>query len=459
MLLSLGFSLTLFASPVQSPVSVAGWSLPSFDKKEPSAWLANDPVFGRLICPSLTRLNLVTKESEALVLKNINVERKGSSVFWNLGLRTGIYWWSAKELDASDIADFIKKNLAKIVDFKGSGQWTLPNYEIQLEKESVRILWKKEPEFGPYIFNGIAFWKPRAHEDIAFECVGRFIPSSSEGGWLLTPNAKYQSHLSSVRIESLEDFRSKKRRGYEFQMAEDQNPAKKNAQEKIQCENLLDLPMISAVLWSDNAKLTQEIRRRMSTLFPREALRQIATGHWSNLQSSLIPKSHPGYDLAIATDAFALSRSNDRKPLFLNTVRGKIGLPEKVISDTLLVGGFDVQFVSNEDERLDGMVTGIMIPWPEMDMFDAFHSKGRNVLGRRKNFDTELDKEFDIYRRSLTQQTPDFKALKRIHKHLHRLEWVSVLMQHQACLEMRGMAKKKKIEVKDPDWFLDLLTM
>ena len=35
----------------------------------------------------------------------------------------------------------------------------------------------------------------------------------------------------------------------------------------------------------------------------------------------------------------------------------------------------------------------------------------------------------------------------------------SVLMQHQACLEFKGLTKKKlSINVQDPDWFLDLLT-
>ncbi len=247
-------------------------------------------------------------------------------------------------------------------------------------------------------------------------------------------------------------------------MAEDQPvaPNKRKVFEKVPCDCLVDLPILSAMVWFENHPMLKElsVRKRLSSLFPREALLGIASGYWGTSPSSLIPRGHPGYRSDLQLPTFALSRANERKPLFLSTMRGKVGLLEKVLSDNLLVGGFDVQFVKPEDKRVDGLITGIFLPWPELDFYDVFHAKGKNSLGLRKTTYPDLDRDLDRYRRSLTQQLPDFGSLKSIHKYLHGLELISVLMQHQACLELRGMAKKKMtVDVKDPDWFLSLLMM
>lgn len=436
----------------------------AFDDAKPSMWLANDPVLGRMICPALTRLNLEKKVSEPLILKSVHIDRPGAkTVTWVLGLRTGIYWWNGQELEAKDVADFLQKNLATIVKEKGSDLWTLPNFSITADKEFVRITFNREPEFGPYVLNGSVLWRERASKDpIKFECVGRFVPQKESDHMKLVPNRRYQHETKSYLMQDLQTFHQQKLNGLGFRMADDQPtaPDKRKVFETAPCDCLVDLPTMNAVLWFENNPLLSDVkvRKRLSSLFPREALLGIGSGYWGTLPSSVIPKDHPGYSSERQVPDFVLTRATERKPLFLSTMRGKVGLVEKVLSDNLLVGGFDVQFVQADDKRLDGLITGLFLPWPEMDLYDAFHSKGKRKLGYRKTNDAELDRELDHYRRSLTLQTPDFSALKHVHKRLHDLEWISVLAQNKACIEFSGLTKKKStIDSKDPDWFLNLL--
>ncbi len=442
-------------------LSIAGWPIPSFDEKKPKEWLSKDPVLGRLICPSLTRLNLQKKESESLVLKDIHVESNSKEAVWTLHLRSGIFWWSGSEFSSLDLQNFLKKNMEIIVEEKGSGLWQLPEFRFQTERETLKIIWKKSPEFGPYIFNGIALWRERKTSDsIKFECVGRYIPQKSGNSILLTPNSQYSSSSATLIFETGEDFDKYNRKGFRFIMSESHIPAleKHKFLEKTPCENLIDLPLMSSVIWYEKDHIQQNIRKRISSLFPREALRKIASGSWAEDPSSLIPKNHPGYDSTLHVPKFVLSRSNTRTPLYLSTQRERIGLVEKVLSDTLMVGGFDVQFVSIQDPRLEGLISGIFIPWPDLDLYDSFHSKGRSTLGQSKKVHPELDRVLEKYRKSLTYQQPDFNLLKIIHKNLYELESISVLMQHKTCLETKGLVKKKlSIDVKDPDWFLSVL--
>lgn len=454
-----GLNLNLAA---HESLEVTGWSLESFDDEKPSTWLGSDPVLGRLACPSLTRLNLHQQKSEPLVLKTVVSEGDPKHASWVFNLRSGIYWWSGEEVKAEELILFLKSNLSSIVREKGSGIWTLPDYEIQTESpSSIKIMWKKTPEFGPYIFNEIPLWRHREGNpdpSIKFECVGRYIPKKDGDSWVLSPNPKYGLKTQTLVLNRT---RAKsKRSGFDFSMAESQETAigKRDFLKTSPCSCLLDIPLISAVVWMDHNSLSQDKRKLLSSLFPREALLRTGAGYWGSLSSSVIPKNHPGYDQSLTYRKFSLTQRKNREPLMLSSVRGKVGLVEKIYADSLMASGFDVQFLPKEDTRVDGMITGLLIPWPSLDLFDSFHSKGKEVLGRRKSFSPELDKALEEYRVSLTHESPNFQALKKVHKLLYDLEWVSVLMQHQICLETVGLKKKTKIEVKDPDWFIDLLT-
>jgi hypothetical protein len=446
-----------------STFGLAGWPLAEFGETKPSSWLGNDPVLGRLICPSLTRLNLQKASSEPLVLKSVQTEHsaEGASV-WILTLRSGIYWWGGNEVSVVDLAEFFKKNLASIVLEKGSGAWHLPQFEIKIIKESVHIFWKKGPEFGPYILNAIPLWKERKGEKIPFECVGRYIPSRGDDqSFFLRANLQYPNTAPSLYFESIKDFRDKKHKGLVFSMVADFDGevGKIDIREQKSCECLMDTPLFSAVIWYDTPKLTQTLRKHMSTLFPRDAFLKIGAGHWGALTPSLVPRHHPGFNHSISIPKFSLTPSQERVSLFLSSAQGKIGLLEKVWSDNLIVGGVDVQFVPQEDPRVDGLITGLFVPWPELDLYDSFHSKGKSILGRRREFSKGLDKVLEQYRESLTREIPNFESLRRIQALLYHEEWVSVLLQHKICLKWIGLEKKKVImNIKDPDWFMNILT-
>lgn len=457
--------LTVLAN-IEKTLAIMGWPTPPFSNDQPSSWLAGDPVVGRLICPTLSRLNLQRREAEPLVLKSVQIEQEKGRTVWALGVRVGIYWWSGKELSAEDIAHFFKNNISKIVQENGPSHWRVPAFDIRLDPNLIKIVWEEAPQFGPFILNDMPVWREKAvssAEDLKFECVGRYVAQSVADGLILRPNKGYSHQKDhSLLFMKSELSSTKKTNGFDFVMADEHSVSldSKKVFEKEPCACFVDLPLVSALIWTASPGMSTAVRKKLSSLIPREALRGIAAGYWATDISSLIPMNHPGYDKTLPNHTFVLTRAKERQPLFLSSIRNQMGLVEKVVSDNLLVGGFDIQFVSPKDPRVGGLLTGIFLPWPGLDLYDAFHSKGKQLLGRDKTASLPaLDQLLEDYRFSLTQRNPDFSLLRKIHGALFEQEFVSVLMQHQACLRFRGVGGSPKgaIDVRDPDWFLDLL--
>jgi hypothetical protein len=143
------FFLSTESSAQKNEVEILGWPLLDLAKlsgDRPPLNFGNDPVLGRLICPPLTRLNLSVKKSEPLVFKKILVSKnKTGETVWTLGLRSGLFWWSGKIVQTQEIVMFLEKILPDLIKEKGAGIWSLPNFSVTHDKESIFIKWQKDP--------------------------------------------------------------------------------------------------------------------------------------------------------------------------------------------------------------------------------------------------------------------------------------------------------------------------
>ncbi len=208
----------------RSKIAILGWSTPAFRKDEPSEWLGNDPVLGRLTCPPLTRLNLQKGASEPLIFNRVQTSHEGAETVWTLGLRTGIFWWSGRELNSGDVVRFLKRNLPALLERKGVSLKPVPEFKILEVPHEIKVVWQKDPVVEPFIFNGVPLWQEsqRQDSDFKFECVGRFIPKTDGRGFTLTSNPRYQNEAQEFLFQEHPTSTVRGGSGFEFTMADEQ---------------------------------------------------------------------------------------------------------------------------------------------------------------------------------------------------------------------------------------------
>lgn len=476
-----------------APVAIVGWPILEVDRNTPPLWLGDEPVLGRLICPPISRLNLSKKISEGLIFQNVTTNNDQKNPTWTYHLRSGIYWWNGDSVTASDLKDFISKQLDRIVREKGTGLWKLPQYALTTNSTSVSIRWNKEPDFGPYLFNGVSLWRPKQTESsdprqFRYECAGIYQPNVEDNGILLQPTKGYKVYRRQLFFAS--DKKALKNRpsalSLVFEMPDSfsVDPAKRPPDKKAYCPNPIHTPFLTAITWNVAQKQLANAKFRyiLTSLTPRGSLLRAGAGFAGELQSSLIPRNHPGYQAKVLVRPFDLQASSeqlaslgyvrpqgdkvrldlDKTPLSLNLVsnREKPDLLEKVLADSYMAVGINVQYVKQnkrQQTKVDGVVTGIYLPWPDMNFLSHFHSSQKSKfpfwnIGNRK-----LDQDLEAYAVSLTKANPDFNKLQKIHTQLYSLEPVTVIMQHKACLHLTSNEKLKKIDVRDPDWFRKII--
>ena len=162
------FSLFLFlklSDLSAKTIHIYGWELPSFPEKGQNtspAYLEDEAILGRMTCPALTRVSLKKKKSETLLLKKITTSpsKDKDSVWkyqWVFYLKEGLFWWSGDVVHSKDLARFIHSQIPKLWKRKLLSQVKLPQFKVQSKKNEVRVLWKQQPRFGPYLFNGVPF--------------------------------------------------------------------------------------------------------------------------------------------------------------------------------------------------------------------------------------------------------------------------------------------------------------
>jgi hypothetical protein len=333
------------------------------------------------------------------------------------------------------------------------------------------------PVFGPYVFNGVPLWQvfSEAKNGMKFECVGRYIPREFD---TKTEEIKLEVNTSYGAASDLY-FKSKGSTGVkplnsrvEFVMADELVLKDTFNKKQTSCEYMLDLPLISVLMWnSERPTLKDEaLRIKLSKAIPRKGLLRSGAHYYGKTISSLILANHPGYNELLPQRNYSskeiLSEKKNKnpwqkEPLLFSSAHRDLGVAEKSILDSLRLVGVNVEFKSGLSfNEVDGFFTGLNLPWPEEDFLSDFHSaapsEGKGFLKIAK--DQSLDKLLDLYARSLTNESPDFLLLKKIHKNLYEKEIFTPILQHSLCVKIQKTKKQKLIiDNRFPDWFRDLL--
>ena len=483
-------SSSLFASQV----AIVGWPILEVDRNAPPMWLGDEPVLGRLICPPVSRLNLSKQVSEGLIFHQVTSKKQTNGLTWTYHLRSGIYWWDGQPVTPHDLKEFIDKQIRSIVKIKGAGLWELPPYYLATSSSSVSITWKKDPVFGPYILNGISLWRHKKvgqtteHKQFNYECAGIYRPIVEKDGILLEPTKGYRVYRRPLFFASdkkaLKNRQNKNNLIFEMPDSFSVDPDKRPPDKKAYCPNPVSTPFVTAITWNLDQKQLKDAKFRyiLTGLPPRGSLLRAGAGFAGELQSSLIPRNHPGYQAKVLVRPFDLEASSkelaklgyirpqgdkvrldlNKEPLKLNLVsnRENPDLLEKVLADSYMAVGINVQYLSNKSgvgAKVDGVVTGIYLPWPEMNFLNHFHSSQQSQFPFWNLGTQKLDQNLEEYAISLTKAKPDFYKLQNIHSHLYSLEPVTVIMQHKACLHIASNKNFKDIDVRDPDWFRKII--
>ena len=397
--------------------------------------------------------------------------------------------WNGEKVTSADIADFFKREMQNIVQQKGSNLWALPPFAVTSKPLQVTVIWNKEPAFGPYLFNGVSLSRPKTSknpQDFQYECVGVYQPQIEKTGILLNPNKNYGRFKKPLMLHFADSaFPATTKKGLRFNMPDDFSMKASHIRKgkAPTCSNSVELPFLTIISWNLKNRFSSksQLRKIFTNLTPRGALLRAGAGSAGELLSSLIPRSHPGYLKTAYVRPFSLQtaseqlnklkftrpqgdqeRFDQRKQVLrlqIMSTQAKFGILEKVLSDSFMSVGINTTFIPKNSQRpqdVDGILTGVYLPWPDMNFLEHFHSSKPDLfpfwpLGRKK-----LDTLLEEYAKSLSQFKPDFNILKKIHRELYTLEPVTVIMQHKACLSA-GNRKMTRIDHRDPDWFRKMI--
>ncbi len=469
-------------------VEIAGYPLDASSLRDSQVphWVGNDPVVGRLACPPLSRINLQSLKSEAVMVKKISVIESSGKTGWEFEPRSDLHWWAGGLVTSEDFAAFIRSHLPEVVKTKGVGRWSLPSFQTEVLKSGIiKISWERTPEFGPYIFNGVSLSRP-ASNGIKFppwECVGLYqIELAAEDRFRLTPSKSYAGNRAA--LEFVDDQRSGIHRKLVFEMAQSQVPAltKSETATEAPCSTSIELPLVTIISWNTASGVTAsaEVRRALTQLTPRGELVRTGAASMGEVLSAPIPRLHPGYDrsagvrpysleqAAAALDAQGLKRDKadeprlgkDKVPLKLEVHSPGISnsLLEKVLTDAFSLAGIGLEFSKSSAKTFDGTLAGVRLSSPDSDFIRNFHSQAPKGGMFQPLQNRSLDSALEAYALSLTSEVPDFKLLQQVHRILYEVEPVTTLLQHRACLVTFGAGwnRAAKVDGRDPDWFRKL---
>lgn len=466
------------ASQVKT-IKVAGWPLNV--STLPEALLSRDPLLGNLVCPALSRLNLLELRSEPYLLQKI--EQRDDR--WILTPRLGLKWWDGNNVTLSEMEEFLKAELPSAVQREGFGRWKLPAMSFVQESGKLVIQWKSSPDFGPYVLNQIPFSKVNDTNrwQVPFQCVGSLQPDFERERLYFKPHedtAKL-AWLSDVNVE----IKSSEGPYVAFRFGEDLHPSghKRQLDEALVCSQPLDTPHITLIAWNPNSIWAKEpkFRKSMTHLLPRGALLRSGAGSLGDLVSGPLLRSHPGYNTNLKVPSYdplladkllnslGYRRSEDG---YRRTAEGQLielkilvsdfegsTLLRKVLDDSFRALGLKTIFTQNPGEKVDAKLTSIASSWPDANPSRFLHSQASKTPWPWRYSDQPLDQALDHYAVSLTHEKPDFRLLEKVHELVYKLEPFSILMQHRACVDIQlGKSAKapQKVSLRNPDWFSDL---
>ncbi|MCX6129962.1 MAG: ABC transporter substrate-binding protein, partial [Proteobacteria bacterium] len=247
----------------------------------------------------------------------------------------------------------------------------------------------------------------------------------------------------------------------------------------------IDTPIFTVIAWNPNGPVTGDarFRRAMTHLIPRGALLRAGTGHLGDLVSAPILRSHPGYNRRLLVPNYDPQKADTilnelgykrtpeegfrRNPegqaleikLLVRNSAGS-GLLRKVLDDGFRALGIKLKFIDESEGVPDGLLTGIMGSWPDSDLGPWLNSRQSESIWPWRYQDAKLDEALEAYARSLTEASPNFGLLEKVHELVYKLEPFSVLMQHRVCLDAQWPEKRLppgEITLRDPEWFRNFI--
>ena len=481
------WSLTLVTSPVvATTLDVTGW-LPAAQVNISSpipSWLGDDPIMGRLACPAVLRLEGDHLKNAPLLLKQPpSVEHSSSGETWTFNLRPGLKWWGGSPADGEALAVWLKENLKSIVhDRLGV---TIPANVIIAASGPLgaKIEWASKPKFGPYVLSGISFSRMTAGH---WDCAGLYALTPSPGGFELTLNKGYTAKFDKIRVAASGEPITGSDHSLSFSMASRVTKATSTSIDTLSCPSRLDVPLVTAIVWNPASPLaaTPALRQALTMGTPRGEILRTAAGDIGSLISAPILRAHPGYSPKALVRPYSLDAAGKifeqagfnqphiglprakgaEKPAILRIARlsGKQDLMEKIIGDSMASLGIETRF---EDPGVpgatfDAALVSTFIPWISEDLRSLAHSSAtKTIFDAKARFpfnvgsDKSLDELLDAYSMTLTQSTPDFSLLRKVHERWFEVEPWTLLMAHQFCVTGHGTPVPAKINALDPDWF------
>lgn len=470
-------SSTAFAEK-PAPILVTGWPLPTNEAQK--AILSNDAIMESMVCPGLTRLNLAKKSSEPLLLEKVEEADK----VWRFTLASGLTWWDQSAVSMADLEAFVRETLQPQQLTQGRFTWAVPDFTLSSKDRTLSIQWAQKPAFGPFVFNEHPFRK-KAGNALGVQCAGNWKVEPKTAG-LLLQDRKGEGQNDILLSTDQKAKVTGNGRQLTFAFGEEMPGAdsKKPITQNLSCERPMDTPIITVIAWNPQGTVTRDpkFRRAITHLTPRGALLRAGAGSMGDLISGPILRAHPGYKRNLLVPAYDPARSDAmlnelgyrrlEEDGFRRDASGKLLevkilardhegsiLLRKVLDDSFRALGIKLRFINEGEGVPDGLLTGILTSWPDGDLSVHLHSR---VSGRSWPWawqDQNLDQALEAYALSLTQKTPNFALLEKIHDLVYKLEPFSVLMQHRVCLEARlnQPQPKGEIAVRNPDWFRQLI--
>lgn len=432
-----------------SPILIEGWS-EADQTRALNKTFGNDPVIGRLTCPSMTRLHLKNKKSQSLIASKVQAISK---THWKYTLRKGIFWWDETPVTIEDFQNFLtyqitKKNLIHQVEIK------------KTDDLNIDLHWKQPPVFGPFFTNGQPFYKTDTAHPLGFQCVGNYKPDGKNWKHLL-PNTGYKVPRRELLFINTQKSSSPHLR---FWTPSQLKLEKEHLQNPPLCKHHVSLHGITLLRWNPQSSLLadKDLRSLLSHVLPRRTLARVGAADLAQPSYSVIPPQHPGSpkdikpktltEIANALDAMGYTKNHpdhSRKTPSGHQMSLSIKTPihnilTQVLRDNLHAVGIESRF---DQEGFDLSVESLRLPWPDLDL-EGLIPKPSSIF----------QQHLQNYRMSLSRFEPDFKLLRPIHRFIEDEALLSTVIHHEACLDVRNdIHYGGQLHTLNPDWFRDMI--
>jgi hypothetical protein len=469
-----------------------------------------EPIVGRQVCPSLTRLNLSQGRSELVLLSQLfetDDDSRAKGFKWTLALKQGITWWGGDPVSLAEFQSFIEQTIPEAVKNEGKMRWDIPLYTVQKTNlQTIEILWESKPKFGPYILNGFSL--VRVHpQKMTRECVGLYRPEVKPWGLQLSPTPGYSFARPLPQVNLYYGLPEETAAGLSPSQVRLPPRGQKgwieyggiwNRKDYGKCQVELEEPFMTVLVWNQQNPLIKDrnLRKILAQLIPKKSIAGIMGNQYVSADESIVPKGHPFrfYQETVQVQAPSqkfesvlsqlsaeltqagyartdpkgprVSKSGEPLELTFFTRSSKQGLIEKVLADVFSSVGVKVTYRNHKElegapsSEFHGTLETVAIDWPGVNLWDDFHSKS-NKSGPFAHIlkSDDLDRALENAAFDLTLKSPNFKDFKTVQQIFQNEEAITVLLQHKSCLTLAQnmIGNREAIANRNPDWFRQLI--